>query len=55
MKLLWTFVGVRKSRYLMLYYDKFGSGSVQKIDWGYGRVSPKMWGYKNASEGKKKK
>lgn len=37
------------------YYDKFGSGSVQKIDWGYGRVSPKMWGYKKVSEGKRKK
>jgi hypothetical protein len=37
-----------------MYYDKFGPGSVQKIDWGYGRTSPKLWGYK-ASEGKKKK
>jgi hypothetical protein len=37
-----------------MYYDKFGSKSVQKIDWGYGRTSPKLWGYKS-SEGKKKK
>jgi len=37
-----------------LYYDKFGPGSVQKIDFGYGRVSPKVWGYK-APDGKKKK
>jgi hypothetical protein len=29
-----------------LYYDKFGAGAVQDIDWGYGRVSPRMWGYK---------
>jgi hypothetical protein len=37
-----------------LYYDKFGPGSIKKIDWGFGRVSPRNWGYK-ASEGKKKK
>jgi hypothetical protein len=37
-----------------LYYDKFGPGSVKKIDWGFGRVSPRNWGYK-VSEGKKKK
>ena len=37
-----------------MYYDKYGSGSVQKIDFGYGRVSPKIWGYK-APETKKRK
>jgi hypothetical protein len=37
-----------------MYYDKFGPESVQKIDWGYGRLNPKLWGYK-VSEGKKKK
>lgn len=37
-----------------MYYDKFGPGSVQKIDWGYGRVNPRIWGYK-VSEGKKRK
>lgn len=37
-----------------LYYDKFGPGSVQKIDFGYGRVSPRVWGYKTP-DGKKKK
>lgn len=37
-----------------MYYDKFGPGSVQKIDFGYGRTNPKLWGYKS-SEGKKKK
>jgi hypothetical protein len=37
-----------------LYYDKFGPGSVKKIDWGFGRVSPRNWGYK-VSEGKRKK
>ena len=37
-----------------MYYDRFGPGSVQKIDFGYGRTNPKLWGYK-ASEGKKRK
>jgi hypothetical protein len=38
-----------------MYYDKFGSGTVQRIDWGYGRVNPRLWGSKKASEGKKRK
>lgn len=37
-----------------MYYDKFGSGVVQNIDFGYGRVNPKLWGYK-APEKKKRK
>jgi hypothetical protein len=37
-----------------MYYDKYGPGVVQKIDFGYGRVSPKIWGYK-APEAKKRK
>jgi hypothetical protein len=37
-----------------LYYDKFGPGSVQKIDFGYGRTNPKLWGYKNQKPKKKK-
>ena len=44
----------RRVKIFDLYYDKFGPGSVQKIDFGYGRVSPRLWGYK-APEGKKKK
>jgi hypothetical protein len=37
-----------------LYYDKFGPGSVQNIDWGYGRISPKLWGYKAPQKKKKR-
>jgi hypothetical protein len=37
-----------------MYYDKYGPGSVRKIDFGYGRVNPKLWGYK-APEKKKRK
>jgi hypothetical protein len=36
------------------YYDKFGPGSVQKIDFGYGRVNPKLWGYKQPEKKKRK-
>ena len=37
-----------------MYYDKYGPGAVQKIEFGYGTVKPKLWGYK-PSESKKKK
>lgn len=37
-----------------MYYDKYGSNSIQKIDWGYGRVNPKLWGYKQPEKKKKR-
>lgn len=37
-----------------MYYDKFGSGSVKKIDWGYGRINPRLWGSKTQEKKKKK-
>ena len=36
-----------------MYWDKFRE-NVKSIDFGYGRISPKMWGYK-APEKKKRK
>ena len=36
------------------YYDKYGPNVVKKIDFGYGRTNPKVWGYK-APEKKKRK
>jgi len=44
-----------KVRIFDMYYDKFGPGSVQKIDFGYGRTNPKLWGYKSSTEKKKRK
>ena len=38
-----------------MYYDKYGKGAVQKIDFGYGSVNPKLWGYKSKESEKKKK
>ena len=37
-----------------LYYDKFGSNVIQKIDWGYGKVNPKLWGYQAPQKKKRK-
>jgi len=37
-----------------LYYDKYGPGVVQKIDFGYGRTNPKLWGYKQPEKKKKR-
>lgn len=37
-----------------MYYDRYGLGSVQKMDFGYGRTTPKLWGYKQPDKKKKK-
>ena len=37
-----------------MYYDKYGPGSIEKIDFGYGRTNPKLWGYKQPEKKKRK-
>lgn len=37
-----------------MYYDKYGPGAVQKIDFGYGRTNPKLWGLKPPEQKKKR-
>ena len=37
-----------------MYYDKYGKGAVQKIDFGYGGINPKSWGYEPPKPKKKK-
>ena len=37
-----------------MYYDKYGPGVIQKIDFGYGRTNPKLWGYKQPEKKKKR-
>ena len=37
-----------------MYYDKYGKGAVQKIDFGYGTVIPKLWGNKPKKDKKRK-
>lgn len=41
------------SKLFDMYYDKYGKGAVQKIDFGYGSVNPKLWGYKQPESKKK--
>jgi len=36
------------------YYDKYGPGAVQKIDFGYGRINPKVWGYQTPEKKKRR-
>lgn len=38
-----------------MYYDKFGSGSLKKIEFGYGRVNPKLWNYQAPKKTKKRR
>ena len=37
-----------------MYYDKYGPGSLKKITWGYGKVNPKIWGYKSPEKKKRR-
>jgi hypothetical protein len=37
-----------------MYYDRFGPGAIQKIDFGYGRTNPKLWGIKQPEKKKRK-
>jgi hypothetical protein len=36
-----------------MYYDRLGPKSIQKIDFGYGRTNPKLWGLKQPEKKKK--
>jgi hypothetical protein len=42
------------SRMFDMYYDKYGKGAVQKIDFGFGSANPKLWGSKPKKESKRK-
>ena len=63
-RLIWYIVGNQKfvdlvrcakvSKLFDMYYDKYGKDAVQKIDFGYGTVSPKLWGQKPKKEKKRK-
>ena len=37
-----------------MYYDKFGPSAIQKIEFGYGRTNPKLWGVKSPEKKKRK-
>ena len=38
-----------------MYYDRYGKGEVQKIDFGYGTIRPNLWGAKVTPKRKKRK
>ena len=44
----------KKSSLFDMYYDTYGPGTVQKIDFGYGRVNPRVWGYQKTEKRKRK-
>ena len=38
-----------------MYYDRYGKGVVQKIDYGAGTIRPNLWGAKKPPERKRKR
>ena len=44
----------KTSKLFDMYYDRYGKGAVQKIDFGYGTVNPKLWGNKPKKDKKRK-
>jgi len=44
----------KTSKLFDMYYDKYGKGTVQKIDFGYGTMNPKLWGQKPKKDKKRK-
>ena len=38
-----------------MYYDRYGKGAVQRIDYGHGTVRPNLWGAKVPAQQKKRR
>ena len=38
-----------------MYYDRYGKGAVQKIDFGHGTIRPNLWGAKPPQKKKRRK
>ena len=38
-----------------MYYDRYGKGAVQKIDYGHGTIRPNLWGNKPPQKKKRRK
>ena len=38
-----------------MYYDRYGKGAVQKIDYGCGTIRPNLWGVKPTGKKKRRK
>jgi hypothetical protein len=52
-KLFHDLVRGKRIKIFDMYWDKIRS-NLNKIDWGYGRINPKLWGYQ-APKSKKRK
>ena len=54
-----TYLDVTRSEKMVnvfdMYYDRYGKGSVQKIDYGHGTIRPNLWGAKVTPKRKKRK
>ena len=44
----------KTSQLFDMYYDRYGKGAVQRIDFGYGQMNPKLWGNKPKEQKKRK-
>jgi len=38
-----------------MYYDRYGKGAVQKIEYGHGTIRPNLWGLKAPEKKKRRK
>ena len=38
-----------------LYYDRYGKGAIQKIEYGHGTIRPNLWGAKPPQKKKRRK
>ena len=54
-----TYLDVTRSEKMVnvfdMYYDRYGKGAVQKIDFGHGTIRPNLWGAKPQQKKKRRK
>ena len=54
-----TYLDVTRSEKMVnvfdMYYDRYGKGAVQKIDYGHGTIRPNLWGNKPPQKKKRRK
>ena len=54
-----TFLDVTRSAKMVnvfdMYFDRYGKGAVQKIDFGHGTINPSQYGYKPPEKKRKRK
>ena len=54
-----TYLDVTRSEKMVnvfdMYYDRYGKGSVHKIDYGHGSIRPNLWGNKPPQKKKRRK